>query len=131
MMNFVGVFRLLFIVLISSHVYADDEKITYLYEKNKQALFLGGCNRGVFPFNSTDFSNIKDLTLKYKLEKIHRNYEEPTSFNFLIENKEITMYGGGDEVVSKLCNMESSREIKINYYKIEGSKRIYYYIDEI
>ncbi len=35
--------------------------------------------------------------------------------HFLIENKEITMYGGGDEVVSKLCNMENPREIKINY----------------
>ena len=65
------------------------------------------------------------------MEKIHRNHQEPTSFNFLIENKVITMYGGGDEVVSKLCNMENPREIKINYYKIEGSKRIYYYIDEI
>lgn len=48
-MNFVGVFRLLFIVLISSHVYADDEKIAYLYEKNKQALFLGGVIGGFFP----------------------------------------------------------------------------------
>ncbi len=47
-MNFVGVFRLLFIVLISSHVYADDEKIAYLYEKNKQALFLGGVIGGFF-----------------------------------------------------------------------------------
>ncbi len=41
------------------------------------------------------------------------------------------MYGGGDEVVSKLCNMESFREIKINYYKIEGSKKVYYYIDGV
>lgn len=41
------------------------------------------------------------------------------------------MYGGGDEVVSKLCNMGKSRDIKINYYKIEGSKKLYYYIDEI
>ena len=82
---------LVFMMLISLHVYADDEKIAYLYEKNKQVLFLGGCNRGIFPFNSTDFSKIKDLTLKYKLEKIHRNHEEPTSFNFLIENKEITI----------------------------------------
>ncbi|MCL6231882.1 hypothetical protein [Acinetobacter amyesii] len=122
---------LVFMMLISSPVYAEEEKIAYLYEKNKQALFLGGCNRGVFPFNSIDFSKIKDLTLKYKLEKIHRNHQEPTSFIFLIENKEITMYGGGDEVVSKLCNMEKPREIEINYYKIEGSKRIYYYIDEI
>lgn len=42
MIYFVSVFRLFFIVLISSPVYADEEKIAYLYEKNKQALFLGG-----------------------------------------------------------------------------------------
>lgn len=48
MIYFFSVFKLFFMMLISSTVYADEEQEAYLYEKNKQALFLGGVIGGFF-----------------------------------------------------------------------------------
>jgi hypothetical protein len=122
---------LIFFITVNVLITLAAKEPVYSYEKNKSVIFLGGCAKGWLPNDSIEFYKIKDLTLKYKLEEAFKNDIEPTHFIFLLDGKEVILNTVDSDMVNKMCHHDKSQRVDINYYKIEGLKKDYFYLDEV
>ena len=112
---------------VSAYSAINDSISTYLLNEN--ALLVGGCDRGRYPFNIEDNTQIKDLVLRKMVRDLQKTNQEPTSFNFIINNKKIVINVLDLKLVDKFCSLEKPIKMKISFYNINHNSEEFNYLD--